>query len=107
MNKLKLLLSKHYHLLPLLFLLNLFSVKNGALSYSCYQIKYLAHLLMCLFWNVLFVSYELCFVLFREESEGKLKGILGYTEDDVVSTDFVGDSRCVFCGCVFLIFSFT
>lgn len=29
----------------------------------------------------------------REESEGKLKGILGYTEDDVVSTDFVGDSR--------------
>lgn len=29
----------------------------------------------------------------REESEGKLKGILGFTEDDVVSTDFVGDSR--------------
>ncbi|KAF2586992.1 hypothetical protein F2Q70_00037751 [Brassica cretica] len=29
----------------------------------------------------------------KEESEGKLKGILGYTEDDVVSTDFVGDSR--------------
>ncbi|MED6185875.1 Glyceraldehyde-3-phosphate dehydrogenase gapc2, cytosolic [Stylosanthes scabra] len=29
----------------------------------------------------------------REESEGKLKGILGYTEDDVVSTDFLGDSR--------------
>ncbi|KAJ0094670.1 hypothetical protein Patl1_16864 [Pistacia atlantica] len=28
-----------------------------------------------------------------EESEGKLKGILGYTEDDVVSTDFVGDNR--------------
>ncbi|KAF2581258.1 hypothetical protein F2Q68_00002603 [Brassica cretica] len=28
-----------------------------------------------------------------KESEGKLKGILGYTEDDVVSTDFVGDSR--------------
>ncbi|KAJ0798572.1 putative glyceraldehyde-3-phosphate dehydrogenase (phosphorylating) [Helianthus annuus] len=27
------------------------------------------------------------------ESEGKLKGILGYTEDDLVSTDFVGDSR--------------
>lgn len=33
------------------------------------------------------------FVLLREESEGKLKGILGYTEDDVVSSDFVGDSR--------------
>ena len=29
----------------------------------------------------------------REESEGNLKGIMGYTEDDVVSTDFVGDSR--------------
>lgn len=29
----------------------------------------------------------------REESEGKLKGILGYVEDDLVSTDFVGDSR--------------
>jgi glyceraldehyde 3-phosphate dehydrogenase len=26
-------------------------------------------------------------------SEGELKGILGYTEDDVVSTDFLGDSR--------------
>ena len=24
-----------------------------------------------------------------------MKGILGYTEDDVVSTDFVGDSRFV------------
>ena len=33
------------------------------------------------------------FVIRREESENKLKGILGYTEDDVVSTDFVGDSR--------------
>lgn len=31
--------------------------------------------------------------LIREESEGKLKGILGYTEDDVVSTDFIGDNR--------------
>nr|BAD94800.1 putative glyceraldehyde-3-phosphate dehydrogenase [Arabidopsis thaliana] len=29
----------------------------------------------------------------KEESEGKMKGILGYTEDDVVSTDFVGDNR--------------
>ncbi|KAF1864848.1 hypothetical protein Lal_00031811 [Lupinus albus] len=29
----------------------------------------------------------------KEESEGKLKGILGYTEDDVVSTDFIGDNR--------------
>ncbi|GMP96457.1 hypothetical protein CsSME_00045104 [Camellia sinensis var. sinensis] len=28
----------------------------------------------------------------KEKSEGKLKGILGFTEDDVVSTDFIGDS---------------
>lgn len=35
-----------------------------------------------------------CLIFFhREASEGELKGILGYTEDDVVSTDFVGDSR--------------
>ena len=32
-------------------------------------------------------------MLYRAESEGSLKGILGYTEDDVVSTDFVGDCR--------------
>ncbi|MNY23277.1 Glyceraldehyde-3-phosphate dehydrogenase A [compost metagenome] len=29
----------------------------------------------------------------KEASEGDLKGILGYTEDEVVSTDFVGDAR--------------
>jgi glyceraldehyde 3-phosphate dehydrogenase len=29
----------------------------------------------------------------KEASEGELKGILGYTEDDVVSEDFKGDSR--------------
>jgi glyceraldehyde 3-phosphate dehydrogenase len=29
----------------------------------------------------------------REESENNLKGILGYVEEDVVSTDFIGDSR--------------
>ncbi|GKV07889.1 hypothetical protein SLEP1_g19593 [Rubroshorea leprosula] len=29
----------------------------------------------------------------KEASQGPMKGILGYTEDDVVSTDFVGDSR--------------
>ncbi|GFY87359.1 glyceraldehyde-3-phosphate dehydrogenase C2 [Actinidia rufa] len=38
-------------------------------------------------------SYDEIKAAIREESEGKLKGILGYTEDDVVSTDFVGDSR--------------
>ena len=29
----------------------------------------------------------------KEASEGSLKGILGYTEDAVVSTDFRGDAR--------------
>lgn len=29
----------------------------------------------------------------KAASEGALKGILGYTEDEVVSTDFVGDAR--------------
>nr|ATN96358.1 glyceraldehyde-3-phosphate dehydrogenase [Cestrum nocturnum] len=38
-------------------------------------------------------TYDEIKAAIKEESEGKLKGILGYTEDDVVSTDFVGDSR--------------
>ncbi|KAI5341351.1 hypothetical protein L3X38_020625 [Prunus dulcis] len=29
----------------------------------------------------------------KKESEGSMKGILGYTDEDVVSTDFVGDNR--------------
>ena len=29
----------------------------------------------------------------KAAAEGELKGILGYTEDDVVSSDFIGDSR--------------
>ncbi|MBR2743070.1 MAG: type I glyceraldehyde-3-phosphate dehydrogenase [Clostridia bacterium] len=29
----------------------------------------------------------------KEASEGRLKGILGYTEEDVVSSDFIGDAR--------------
>jgi glyceraldehyde 3-phosphate dehydrogenase len=29
----------------------------------------------------------------KDASEGELKGILGYTEDDVVSQDFIGDAR--------------
>ncbi|MBO6082021.1 MAG: type I glyceraldehyde-3-phosphate dehydrogenase, partial [Bacteroidales bacterium] len=29
----------------------------------------------------------------KEASEGELKGILGYTEDAVVSSDFIGDAR--------------
>ncbi len=35
---------------------------------------------------------EICSVL-KEASEHKLKGILGYTEDMVVSSDFIGDAR--------------
>jgi glyceraldehyde 3-phosphate dehydrogenase len=38
-------------------------------------------------------TYEQIKAAIKEESEGKLKGILGYTEDDVVSTDFIGDNR--------------
>lgn len=35
---------------------------------------------------------EICKVM-KEASEGELKGILGYTEDQVVSSDFIGDAR--------------
>ena len=38
-------------------------------------------------------SYEDIKKAMKEASEGELKGILGYTEDDVVSTDFLGDAR--------------
>ncbi|XP_024174154.1 glyceraldehyde-3-phosphate dehydrogenase, cytosolic, partial [Rosa chinensis] len=38
-------------------------------------------------------TYEEIKAAIKEESEGNLKGILGYTEDDVVSTDFEHDSR--------------
>ncbi|KAK4778992.1 hypothetical protein SAY86_006520 [Trapa natans] len=38
-------------------------------------------------------TYDEIKAVIKEASEGSLKGILGYTEDDVVSTDFVGDSR--------------
>jgi glyceraldehyde 3-phosphate dehydrogenase len=38
-------------------------------------------------------SYEEIKEVFKSASEGELKGILGYTEDDVVSQDFVGDAR--------------
>jgi glyceraldehyde 3-phosphate dehydrogenase len=38
-------------------------------------------------------SYEEIKAAMREASEGELKGILGYTEDAVVSSDFLGDAR--------------
>ncbi|MDC8830868.1 type I glyceraldehyde-3-phosphate dehydrogenase [Alteromonas gilva] len=38
-------------------------------------------------------SYEAICEAMKTASEGELKGILGYTEDAVVSNDFVGDAR--------------
>jgi len=38
-------------------------------------------------------TYEEIKAAVKEASENELKGILGYTEDEVVSTDFIGDSR--------------
>jgi len=38
-------------------------------------------------------TYEAICAAMKKASEGELKGILGYTEDQVVSTDFLGDAR--------------
>jgi len=38
-------------------------------------------------------TYEEIKVAIKEASEGSLKGILGYTEEAVVSSDFLGDPR--------------
>lgn len=38
-------------------------------------------------------SYEEIKKVFKAASEGDLKGILGYTEEAVVSQDFIGDAR--------------
>ncbi|MDD2246181.1 MAG: type I glyceraldehyde-3-phosphate dehydrogenase [Proteiniphilum sp.] len=38
-------------------------------------------------------SYKEICAAMKEASEGELKGILGYTNEDVVSSDFIGDSR--------------
>lgn len=38
-------------------------------------------------------SYEEICKAMKEASEGELKGVLGYTEDAVVSSDFIGDSH--------------
>jgi glyceraldehyde 3-phosphate dehydrogenase len=38
-------------------------------------------------------SYDAIKAAIKAASEGKMKGILGYTEDAVVSTDFIGDSH--------------
>jgi glyceraldehyde 3-phosphate dehydrogenase len=42
-------------------------------------------------------SYEQIKAAMKAASEGPLKGIMGYTEDEVVSQDFLGDARtCIF-----------
>ena len=38
-------------------------------------------------------SYDTIKKVMKAASEGELKGILGYTEDDVVSSDFMTDPR--------------
>ena len=38
-------------------------------------------------------DYDAIKAAMKKASEGDLKGILGYTEEDVVSSDFIGDSR--------------
>src|SRR5688572_20567175 len=38
-------------------------------------------------------SYKEICAAMKEESEGKLKGILGYTDEEVVSSDFITDPR--------------
>ena len=38
-------------------------------------------------------SYDAICAAMKEASEGELKGIMGYTEDAVVSNDFLGDAR--------------
>lgn len=39
------------------------------------------------------VSYEEICGAVREEAEGKMEGVLGYCDQDRVSSDFIGDSR--------------
>ena len=38
-------------------------------------------------------SYDAIKAAMKAASEGELKGILGYTEDDVVSSDFIHESK--------------
>src|SRR3546814_506253 len=42
-------------------------------------------------------TYEQIKQAFKDASEGELKGIVGYTDEEVVSEDFKGDARtCIF-----------
>ena len=38
-------------------------------------------------------TYDTICEIMKKEAEGSLNGILGYTEEDVVSSDFIGDTR--------------
>nr|AAU81890.1 mitochondrial glyceraldehyde-3-phosphate dehydrogenase [Trieres chinensis] len=38
-------------------------------------------------------SYETICAAIKEASEGKMKGILGYQDEDIVSSDFIGDTH--------------
>merc|ERR1712161_138655 len=38
-------------------------------------------------------DYETISAAIKEASEGKMKGVLGYHDDDVVSSDFIGDTH--------------
>jgi len=38
-------------------------------------------------------SYAEIMAVLKKASENELKGILGFTEDEVVSSDFIGDKR--------------
>merc|ERR1712176_1069113 len=38
-------------------------------------------------------SYETICAALKEASEGKMKGILGYQDEDIVSSDFIGDTH--------------
>ena len=39
------------------------------------------------------ISYETICAALKEASEGKMKGVLGYQNKDVVSSDFIGDAH--------------
>merc|ERR1712216_1114929 len=38
-------------------------------------------------------SYDVISQTIKAAAEGKMKGVLAYTEDDVVSSDFIGDAH--------------
>ena len=48
---------------------------------------------ICMFPLIINTCSKSVNVIHRYASEGPLLGILGYTDEDVVSNDFVGDSR--------------